>query len=290
MNHTANQNTHATTTSARIERSIPKAAVYVVLTVGAFFMVFPFTYMLSTSLKPPTQTFLYPPQWIPDPFVWSNYPEAFGRLTARSFLNSIFFTVAVVLGQGTVTTMGGFAFARLRFPGRDRLFLAYLGTMMIPFQVTMIPAFIIVARLGWQDTYQGLILPILASGAFGTFLFRQFFMTIPEELGDAATVDGANQLQIYLRLYLPLSAPALTAYGVITTLGAWNMYLWPLIVTQSKELRVLTLVIAQFATTMNQELHLLMAAVTMCLIPVFVAYVLGQRFFVEGITMTGLKG
>jgi len=200
------------------------------------------------------------------------------------------FTVAVVLGQGTVTTMGGFAFARLRFPGRDRLFLAYLGTMMIPFQVTMIPAFIIVARLGWQDTYQGLILPILASGAFGTFLFRQFFMTIPDELGDAATVDGANQLQIYLRLYLPLSAPALTAYGVITTLGAWNMYLWPLIVTQSKELRVLTLVIAQFATTMNQELHLLMAAVTMCLIPVFVAYVLGQRFFVEGITMTGLKG
>jgi len=132
--------------------------------------------------------------------------------------------------------------------------------------------------------------PILASGAFGTFLFRQFFMTIPDELGDAATVDGANQLQIYARLYLPLSGPALTAYGVITTLGAWNMYLWPLIVTQSKELRVLTLVIAQFATSMNQELHLLMAAVTMCLIPVFVAYVVGQRFFVEGITMTGLKG
>jgi multiple sugar transport system permease protein len=215
---------------------------------------------------------------------------AFERLTPRSFLNSLVFTVVIVLGQGTVTTMGGFAFARLRFRFRDALFLAYLGTMMIPFQVTMIPTFIIVARLGWQDTYQGLIVPILAQGAFGTFLFRQFFMSIPEELGDAATVDGANPFQIFYKIYLPLSSAALTAYGVITTLGAWNMYLWPLIVTQSKELRTLTLVIAQFSGTMNQELHLLMAAVTICLIPVFVAYAVGQRFFVEGIAMTGLKG
>ncbi len=267
-----------------------EALMYLVLAVGAFFMVMPFVYMLSTSLKPPTQVYMYPPQWIPRPFVWANYPEALARLTPRAFLNSAFFTLAVVLGQGAVTTMGGYGFARLRFPGKHLVFLAYLGTMMIPFQVTMIPTFVVVARLGWQDTYQGLILPILAGGAFGTFLFRQAFVTIPEELADAATVDGANHLGIFWRLYLPLSKPALTAYGVITSLAAWNMYLWPLIVIQSKELRPLTLVIAQFSGQMNAELHLLMAAVALCLTPMFVLYVFGQRFFVEGITMTGLKG
>jgi multiple sugar transport system permease protein len=270
--------------------SLTSVLIYATLLFGAFFMVMPFLYMLSTSLKPPQQVFLYPPRWIPDPIVWANYPTAAVRLTTQAFLNSLLFTTAVVLGQGLFTTMGGFAFARLKFPGRNVIFLCYLGTMMIPFVVTMIPTFVIVARLGWQDTYQGLIVPILASGAFGTFLFRQFFMTIPEEIGDAATVDGANPLDIYWRIYLPLSKPALTAYGVITSLAAWNMYLWPLIVIQSKELRPLTLVIAQFSGQMNAELHILMACVTLSLLPIFLLYVIGQRFFVEGITMTGLKG
>ncbi len=275
---------------ARFRVSGVSVLIYVALIVGAFFMAMPFVYMLSTSLKPPTQVFAYPPRWIPSPFMWSNYPIALDRLTIRAFFNSVFFTAAVVLGQGLVTTMGGFAFARLKFPGKDVIFLGYLGTMMIPFVVTMIPTFVIVARLGWQDTYQGLIVPILASGAFGTFLFRQFFMTIPEEIGDAATIDGANPLDIFWRIYLPLSKPALTAYGVITALGAWNQYLWPLIVIQSKELRPLTLVIAQFSGQMNTELHILMACVTLSLLPLFILYMIGQRFFVEGIAMTGLKG
>ena len=265
-------------------------ATYALLTLLLFFMLAPFAYMVTTALKPPTQVYNYPIQWIPNPAMWSNFPVALDRLTLRAFANSIFFTTAIVLGQGLVTTMGGFAFSRLEFPFRNGLFLAYLGTMMIPFQVTMIPTFIIVARFGWQDTYQGLIVPILAGGAFGTFLFRQFFMTIPAELGDAATMDGASPIDIYWRIYLPLSKPALTAYGVITALSAWNMYLWPLIVTQSPELRTLTLVVAQLAGQMNAELHLLMAAVTICLVPILTLYVIGQRFFVEGITMSGLKG
>jgi multiple sugar transport system permease protein len=272
------------------DRPAAVAATYVILAVLLFFMLAPFAYMVTTAFKPPTQVYQYPIQWIPNPIMWSNFPAALDRLTLRAFANSIFFTTAIVLGQGLVTTMGGYAFARLEFPFRNALFLAYLGTMMIPFQVTMIPTFIIVARFGWQDTYQGLILPILASGAFGTFLFRQFFMTIPAELGDAATVDGASPLDIYWRIYLPLSKPAMTAYGVITALSAWNMYLWPLIVTQSPELRTLTLVVAQLAGQMNAELHLLMAAVTICLLPILTVYVIGQRFFVEGITMSGLKG
>lgn len=264
--------------------------VYVVLLVVGFFMVMPFVYMLSTSLKPANQVFLYPPRWIPSPIVWNNYVVAADRLGLGAFLNSVIFTTAVVLGQGLVTTMGGFAFARLKFPAKNAIFLTYLGTMMVPFVVTMIPTFVIVARLGWQDTYQGLIVPILAQGAFGTFLFRQFFLGIPEEIGDAATVDGANPWDIYWRIYLPLSGPALTAYGVITALSAWNMYLWPLIVVQSPSLRPLTLVIAQFSGAMNAELHILMACVTLSLLPIFLLYLIGQRFFVEGVAMTGVKG
>ncbi len=264
--------------------------IYAVLIFVGFFMVMPFVYMLSTSLKPANQVFLYPPRWVPDPVVWNNYLTAANRLGVGAFLNSVIFTTTIVLGQGLVTTMGGFAFARLKFPAKNAIFLCYLGTMMIPFVVTMIPTFVIVARLGWQDTYQGLIVPILAQGAFGTFLFRQFFMGIPEEIGDAATVDGANPFDIYWRIYLPLSGPALTAYGVITALSAWNMYLWPLIVVQSPSLRPLTLVIAQFSGQMNAELHLLMACVTLSLLPIFLLYVIGQRFFVEGVAMTGVKG
>jgi len=264
--------------------------VYLALLVGAFFMVMPFVYMLSTSLKPANQIFLYPPRWIPSPIVWNNYAVGVSRLGISAFVNSVIFTVSIVLGQGLVTTMGGFAFARLKFPAKNAIFLAYLGTMMVPFVVTMIPTFVIVARLGWQDTYQGLIVPILAQGAFGTFLFRQFFMGIPEEIGDAATVDGANPWGIYWRIYLPLSGPALTAYGVITALSAWNMYLWPLIVVQSPSLRPLTLVIAQFSGAMNAELNILMACVTVSLLPIFILYLIGQRFFVEGVAMTGVKG
>jgi multiple sugar transport system permease protein len=264
--------------------------VYVALIAGAIVMLYPFVYMISTSLKSPAQVYLFPPRWIPTPIQWSNYPAALGRMGYRPFFNSFFFTAAVVLGQGLVTTMGGYAFARLRFPARNVLFIAYLGTMMIPAVVVSIPTFVIVARLGWQDTYQGLIVPILASGAFGTFLFRQFFMTIPEELGDAATVDGANALDIFWRIYLPLSKPALTAYGVITALSAWNLYLWPLIVLQSDELKPVTLIIAQFSSSMNTQLNLMMAAVAISLLPIFLLYVIGQRFFIEGIAMTGLKG
>ncbi|MCC6178875.1 MAG: carbohydrate ABC transporter permease [Chloroflexi bacterium] len=286
----------ATSAVARPTRSRPRRLpwstllIYLTLIVGGFFMLAPFLYMLSTSLKPANQVFLYPPRWIPSPIVWNNYLVALGRLGVQPFIVSVIFTTTIVLGQGLVTTMGGFAFARLKFPGREVIFLGYLGTMMIPFVVTMIPTFVIVARLGWQDTYQGLIVPILASGAFGTFLFRQFFMQIPDEIGDAATVDGANPFHIYWKIYLPLSGPALTTYGVITALAAWNMYLWPLIVVQSPALRPLTLVIAQFAGQMNAELHILMACVTISLLPIFLLYLLGQRFFVEGISMTGLKG
>jgi multiple sugar transport system permease protein len=269
---------------------IGQAAMYGLLLLGGITMLVPFIFMLSASLKTGAQAYRFPPEWIPSPVQWSNYPDALEVLTARAFFNTVFFTAAIVFGQGLVTTMGGYAFARLRFPGRDRLFLAYIATMMIPGQVTLIPAYIVVVRLGWQDTYQGLIVPILASGAFGTFVFRQFFKQIPEELADAARIDGANHWTIFWRIFLPLSKPAMTAYGVITALAAWNMFLWPIIIIQSRELWVLTMALNILQGQLSGSLNVLMAAVSLSILPLFVLYLFGQRFFVQGVTMSGLKG
>jgi multiple sugar transport system permease protein len=273
-----------------LDQAVGLAATYGLLALGAFTMIVPFAYMLTTSLKTGQQAYLFPPQWIPNPVQWENYAEALEVLTPRAFFNTVFFTASIVIGQGLVTTMGGYAFARLRFPWREQLFLAYIGTMMIPGQVTIIPAYIVVVRLGWQDSYQGLIVPILASGAFGTFLFRQFFKQIPDELADAARIDGANAWTIYWRIFLPLSKPALTAYGVITALTAWNMFLWPIIIIQSRELWVLTMALNILQGQLSGNLSVLMAAVSLSMLPLFIVYLFGQRFFVQGVTMSGLKG
>jgi ABC-type glycerol-3-phosphate transport system permease component len=162
--------------------------------------------------------------------------------------------------------------------------------MMIPPQVTMIPTFIVVVRFGWIDTYQGLIVPILAQGAFGTFLFRQFFSKIPDELYEAARLDGANPWEQFWRLTLPLSRPALTAYGVITFLTAWNLYLWPLIVVKTPAMKVVPMAIAELSGGFSQERNVLMAAVVLSVLPILALWVIGQRWFVEGISMSGMKG
>jgi multiple sugar transport system permease protein len=264
--------------------------LYPLLAIGAIAMVIPFVWTLSTSLKGQEDVFAYPPKWIPNPFVWSNYADAFDVVSGRTFLNSFIFATTIVVCQGIVTTMGGFAFARLKFPFRDQLFLLYLGTMMIPPQVTMIPTFIVVVRLGWIDTYQGLIVPIVAQGAFGTFMFRQFFAKLPNDLYESARLDGANPLRLYWDLTLPLSRPVMTAYGVITFLTAWNLYLWPLIVVRSSELKVVPMAIAEVSGVMSTERGVQMAAVSLSILPILILWVIGQRWFVEGIAMTGMKG
>jgi multiple sugar transport system permease protein len=264
--------------------------VYPLLVVGALAAILPFVWTLSTSFKIPSQVFVYPPQWIPHPVEWANYSRAFHVISGRTFLNSVIFASSIVILQGLVTTMGGFAFARLRFPFRDQLFLLYLGTMMIPPQVTMIPTFIVVVKLGWINTYQGLVVPIVAQGAFGTFMFRQFFAKIPNELYESARLDGANPLQLYWGLTLPLSRPVMTAYGVITFLTAWNMYLWPLIVVRSNEMKVVPMAIADLAGGFSQDRGVEMAAVTLSVLPILALWIIGQKWFVEGIALTGLKG
>jgi multiple sugar transport system permease protein len=267
-----------------------KALLFGVLIVGAFISVFPFYWMIITSLKNNHEVFLYPPTWIPHPFAWSNYADAFDKVNGRVFFNSAFFSISIVLLQGLVTTMGGFAFARINFPFRGPIFIIYLSTLMIPPQVTLIPTFLVVVRLGWVDTYQGLIVPILAQGAFGTFLFRQFFLRLPDEMYEAARLDGASYWQQYWRFTLPLSRPVLTAYGIITFLTAWKMYLWPVIVVRSQDLKVLTMTIAELSANTSQDRGVMMAAVALSILPILALYVVAQRWFVEGIAMTGQKG
>lgn len=267
-----------------------KTLLFGALILGAAANLFPFFWMISTSLKSNAEVFNYPPTWIPSPFQWSNYRDAFNRVDGRIFFNSAFFSLSIVVLQGIVTTMGGFAFARIKFPGRNAIFLFYIGTMMIPPQVTLIPTYIVVVKLDWVNTYQGMIIPIVAQGAFGTFLFRQFFLRLPDEMYEAARLDGASYWEQFWRITLPLSRPVMTAYGIITFLTAWKMYLWPLIVVRSPELKVLPMAIAELSSNATQDRGVMMAAVALSIAPILLLYVAAQRWFVEGIAMTGTKG
>lgn len=276
--------------SQRFQTIFGKSLTYLFLVLGGATMLIPFFYMISTALKTGPQVFLFPPVWIPSPLQWSNFGDAWSVIGVRTFANTVFFAACIVFGQGLVTTMGGYGFARLKFPWREQLFLAYLGTMMIPSQVTMIPAYLVVVKLGWQNSYQGMIIPILASGAFGTFLFRQFFKQIPDELPEAALMDGASHLTIFAQLFIPLSKPAMVAYGVITLLNAWNMFVWPLIIIQSEQLWVLTLALSILQGELGSQMNVMMAGVTLSILPLLILYIFGQRLFVQGVTMTGIKG
>lgn len=261
-----------------------------ILLLGAVSMVIPFLWMVSTSLKSEQQAYLFPPVWIPDPIMWSNYRATWEALPFDLFLlNSTIVAVFVTLGQLLTCSLGAFAFARLHFPWREPLFLLYLATMMVPFQVIMIPLFVLVRELKWLDSYAGLIVPAVFS-AYGTFLLRQFFKSIPNELEDAAKIDGCSYFRIYWNIMLPLSKPALATLGIFVFMWSWNNFLWPLLVTNSLEMKTLPLGLAYFLGQYTIYWNLLMVGATIALVPILVIFFFAQRYFVEGITLTGLKG
>ncbi len=269
---------------------IARGVLYCVLIAGGITMLVPFFWMVSTSLKDLPDVFKWPPQWIPPQPMWENYLIVFKRVPfARYFLNTVLVSTCRTLGIVLTSSLAGYAFARLRFPGRDALFLLYLGTMMIPGQVTMIPSFILMRILHWIDTFYALIVPGLFS-AFGTFLMRQFFLTIPVSLMEAATIDGCNPLGVFRRIALPLARPALATLTIFTFMGAWNDFMWPLIVTHSPNMRVINVGISAFQDLYMTEWTYMMAAAVMALIPVLAVYFTAQRYFVQGIALTGIKG
>jgi multiple sugar transport system permease protein len=270
--------------------------IHVLLILGAVVMVMPFVWMVSTSLKSPTEVFNYPPQWIPSIRIWDNYVNAWDAAPfGRYFINSIIVALAVTLGTLATSSLAAFAFARIRFPARNALFAIYLSSMMIPHQMTIIPSFLVLRDLGdispalGLDTYFSLIAPFIA-GAFGVFLLRQSFLTIPNELEDAATLDGCGKLGFLVRIVLPLSRPALATLALFTFMANWNSYLWPLIVTNSNEMRTVQIGLKYFVGQEGgSQWSLLMAAAVFVTLPVIVVFLLVQNQFVRGIAGTGIK-
>ncbi len=261
------------------------------LLLGSLLMLTPFLWMLSTSLKFPPEIFIYPPIWIPSDIAWSNYPNTLRALPFHwYYFNSTVVSISSTLIQIGASSLGAFAFARLRFRGRDGLFMMYLATLMIPFQVTMIPNFIIVTKiLHWYNTYNALIFPT-AFSAFSVFLLRQFFRSLPLEMDEAARMDGASSFRIWWQIIMPLSGPALAALGIFVFLGSWNSFLWPLIVTTSDRMRTIPVGLSAFQGQYNTQWNLLMAGSVIALLPVLVVYMLGQNWFQRGITLSGLGG
>jgi multiple sugar transport system permease protein len=265
-------------------------ALHALLIAGSVVMLLPFAWMLSTSLKLPPDIFTYPPVWIPNPIAWQNYVKTVTVMPfGRFYLNSLIVTTGVTLLQLLTSSLAAFAFARMRFPGRNALFLLYLATLMIPFQVTMIPNFILVRTLGWYDTYQALILPP-AFSAFSTFLLRQYFLGIPRDLDEAARIDGATSLRIWWQVIMPLAGPAIAALATFVSLNSWNDFLWPLIITNSPAMRTLPVGLSTFQGQYKTDWNLLMAGSVIAMLPVLLVYIIGQRWFIKGITLSGLGG
>jgi len=265
-------------------------ALHTVLIALAFSMLLPFWWMVSTSLMTDAEVFQYPPRLLPHAPRWQNYPEAMAlQPFGRFFVNTIIITSFSVLGQLLFCSMAAYAFARLRFRWRDRLFALYLATMMVPAIVTLIPAFLLIVAFGWMNTYAALITPGLSS-VWGIFLLRQFFLTIPRELEEAARLDGAGEFAIYAHVILPLSTPALATLAIFAFMNSWKDFLWPLIVTNQTEMRPVELGIAAFSTIYALDWTHQMAAAVIVMLPIVLVFFLAQRYFVRGITLTGMKG
>jgi multiple sugar transport system permease protein len=256
----------------------------------AFVMVIPLVWMLVTSLQTLEETRHYPPTLVPTSLQFSNYTDVLQQAPfARWFVNTLIVTVIVVLANLLFCSLAGYAFARIRFFGREVVFVLILATLMVPFQVVIIPTFLIVRTFGLIDTLGALILPNLVS-AFGIFMLRQFFLTLPIELEEAARIDGASRLGILFKIVLPLSGPALATLAVIMFLWTWNDFLWPLITIYSESHMTLQLGLATFQGAHQTNTNLLMAANVMSMIPVLGLFFIAQRYFIRGIATTGLKG
>jgi len=260
---------------------------------GAFFMLIPLFWMISTSLKRDGDVFLIPIQWIPTPILWNNYPAALVfQPFWRYFGNSIYVTILSLLGAVFTASLVAFAFARLRAPGKDFLFMLLLSTLMLPGEVTLVPIYLLFRNIGWLDTYLPLIVPSWFGGsAFYIFLLRQFFMTLPTELDDAAKIDGANLFSIYARILMPLAKPALASVAIFSFFSSWNNFQGALIYLNDIEKYTIPVGLRLYLSTIqNNHWNYLMAATLVSIIPPVLIFFTSQRYFVEGAVLTGVKG
>jgi len=263
--------------------------IYLLLAIGALVFLLPFFWMISASLKTPSEIYIFPPKWLPEKPMVINYLEAWERAPfSRFMINTLVVAISVILGQLVTSILAGYAFARLRFPGREILFFIFLTTMMIPSQIRLVPLYLIIKNLHWLDTFYALIIPNWVN-VFNIFLLRQFFNTIPKELEEAAQVDGAGYIFILWRIILPLSIPALATVIILTFLFHWNSFFWPLIVISSETKQLIQVGLQYFSSAYGTEINLQMAASVFTIIPVIILFVLAQKEFIQGITTSGMK-
>jgi len=269
------------------------AVWYAAMIAFSLLILVPFLWMLTTSLKAPSDIFLFPPEWIPNPWRWDNYASVFATqpLFLRHYANSLYIACLVTVGTCLVGSLAGYAFAKIEFPFRNALFLLLLSGMMIPGEVTIIPNFIWMSQLGLADTHVPLIVPHMLGieGIFGVFLFRQFFLTVPKDTDEAAEIDGCSPWGTFCRIMLPLGAPCFATLAIFTFLNTWEDFLSPLIFVSSEELFTLPVAMKLFTDMAGTDWHLLMAASVMATVPLLAVFFVAQRKFIEGVAMTGLK-
>ena len=288
----ARPSTPATPTAPRARRRTTPRGVLsqVLLTAVLLLFLMPFVWMIASALKPPAEVFGTGTGLIGSEIRWSNFSEAWGYLPfGRFMLNGLFVALTGTVVVCVTSVLSAYAFARLRFRFRDRIFLLFLGTLMVPQEVTVVPMFILMQQFGWVDSYAALILP-WAFTAFGTFLLRQFFLTIPRELEEAATIDGASKLRILLQVVVPIARPAIAVLAAFTFINYWNSFLWPLIIVNSRDMATVPLGLNLFLSQNGNQWHLLMAAAAISMLPTVVMVVLLQRHLVRGIALSGLGG
>ncbi|NPV79437.1 MAG: carbohydrate ABC transporter permease [Firmicutes bacterium] len=272
-------------------RRLSKVLAHIVLIgIGIFFFA-PFLWMISTSLKPDYQIFRFPPEWIPKPPVWSNYPKALTMIPFLLYLkNTLTICLFVLIGNLISSSLVAYGFSRINWWGRDALFMIMLSTLMLPYQTTMIPLYITFRKIGWIGTFYPLIVPAFFGSAFSIFLLRQFFLTIPWELSDAARIDGCNEWSIFRKILLPLAKPALATVGLFTFLGSWNDFMGPLIYLTDESMYTLAVGLQQFQGRYDTPWSLVMAVASVMVIPTVILFFFAQRTFIQGITLTGMKG
>ncbi|MCJ7723270.1 MAG: carbohydrate ABC transporter permease [Anaerolineales bacterium] len=273
----------------RVRTFLSRAGVYFIAIFVALTVIFPLIWILLTAFKSLPETYIWPPTLLPANWRFDSFSQLFQVVPfARFFLNSVWVSLPICILNLLFCSLAGYVFAKFQFPGKSILFIIVLATIMIPFQVTMIPAFSILVELGWNNSYLGLIVPGMV-GAFGIFLMRQFMMSIPTELIEAARIDGAGEFRIYTQIIIPSSKPAFAALAIFTFLENWNSFLWPLIVIDTPQMRTLPLGLALLKTQFISQWPLIMAATLLSSLPVILVYIIFQRQFIRGILLTGLK-
>ena len=264
---------------------------HLLMLLGCVVVILPFLWMLSSSFKTTADVISFPPDWIPNPFIWDNYPQSVSILPmGLAYINSFKISMLVTIGGLFTCSLSAYAFARMRFPGRNILFIAVLSTLMIPQEVNLIPLYILFKQIHWIDTHWPLIIPPALQNPYGVFLMRQFFLSIPKELEEAARIDGANPWTIYSRIIMPLAVPALVTLGIFIFLYNWNQFLAPLIYLNSTNNFTVPLMLGAFTSDYGSQWGVLMAACSIAMIPMIAVYAIGQRYFIEGIALSGVKG